>query len=336
MKKPSALFTIFLIVVLLLPLSAVFGRGTSEEEEGAAKYPNRPIQWIVPWGEDNESVSMGRIIAEEMGKILGVNIVVSAIPGGSGSKALHHVLSKPADGYMLLDGWVAPLIFVVLNRPDIGYTHDNFEPIGHIAFMPFTLVVREDDDRFETLDKFVEYGRANPGKMSFNASGAISVPHAVMATFLKKAGVDAKGVPYPGLGPGIKDFLGGTLDFSIGNFWVIKTYGKETKTLCVFMDERHPWFPDLPTAKELGYDPGFGNSGMGWDTLIVKKGTPEPILKKLRDAYKQAATNPAVVKRLEDMNFWLNYKDPEESKQLWIDSYNNLEEGVNVLKEKAQ
>ena len=332
MKKSSVLF--FLILVLLLPLTAVFAGG--KDEEAAGKYPNRPIQWIVPWGEDNESVAMGRIIADAMGEILGVNIVVSAMPGGSGSKALHHVLAQPADGYILLDGWVAPLIFVVLNRPDIGYTHDDFEPIGHIAFMPFTLVVREDDARLETLDKFVEYGRANPGAMTYNATGAISVPHAVMATFLQKAGVDAKGVPYPGLAAGIKDFLGGTLDFSIGNFWVTKTYGKETKTLCVFMDERHPWFPDLPTAKELGYDPGFGNSGMGWDSLVVRKGTPDPIVNKLREAYRKVATDPKVIKRLEEMNFWLNYKDPEETKKLWIDSYQNLGEGVEVLKAKAK
>lgn len=336
MKKTRVLFTLSLILALLLPLTAVFARGKGEEAAGADKYPNRPIQWIVPWGEDNESVAMGRILADAMGEILGVNIVVSAMPGGSGSKALHHVLAQPADGYVLLDGWVAPLIFVVLNRPDIGYTHDDFEAIGHIAFMPFTLVVREDDARFETLDKFVEYGRANPRAMNYNATGAISVPHAVMATFLQKAGVDAKGIPYPGLAAGIKDFLGGTLDFSIGNFWVIKTYGKETKTLCVFMDERHPWFPDLPTAKELGYDPGFGNSGMGWDSLVVRKGTPEPIVNKLREAYRQVATDPKIIQRLEKMNFWLNYKDPDATKKLWIDSYNNLGEGVSVLKAKTK
>ena len=336
MKRTKALCILSLALLMLLPLTSAFARAKPEEEVAAAKFPNRPIQWIVPWAEDNESVAMGRILADGMSKVLGVNIVVSAMPGGSGSKALHHVLSQPADGYMVLDAWVAPLIFVVLNRPDIGYTHDDFEPIGHMTFMPFTLVVRSDDDRLATLDKFVEYGRANPGQMKFNATGAISVPHAVMATFLKKAGVDAQGVPYPGLAGGIKDFLGGTLDFSIGNFWVIKTYGDETKTLCVFMDERHPWFPDLPTAKELGYDPGFGNSGMGWDSLVVRKGTPAPIVKKLRDAYRQVASDPTVIEKLEKMNFWLNYKDPEETKQLWIDSYNNLGEGVEVLKAKAK
>ena len=302
---------------------------------GYAKYPTRPLMWLCPWGPENESVAMGRMIAEEMSKILGEKIMVNAMPGGSGAKALKHVLSQPADGYLLLDAWVAPLVFVVLNRPDIGYTYRDFEPIGHISFMPFTLVVRKDSP-WKNLNEFVKYARANPG-LSYNATGAVSVPHAVMATFLKKAGIKARGVPYPGLAGGIKDFLGETLDFTIGNFWVKAVYGDQTRTLAVFLDERHPWFPEIPTAKEQGYDPGFGESGMGWDTLVVKKGTPKPIVEKLRAAYKQAVSSEAIKAKLRKMNFWLVYKGPDESVKLWVDSMRNLKEGIEILKwEKAQ
>ena len=302
---------------------------------GFAKYPTRPIMWLCPWGPDNESVTMGRMIAEEMSKILGEKIIVNAMPGGSGAKALKHVLSQPADGYLLLDAWVAPLVFVVLNRPDIGYTYSDFEPIGHISFMPFTLMVRKDSP-WKNLDEFVKHARANPG-LSYSATGAVSVPHAVMATFLKKAGVRARGVPYPGLAAGLKDFLGGTLDFAIGNFWAKAVYGDRTRTLCAFLDERHPWFPEVPTAKEQGYDPGFGDSGMGWDTLAVKKGTPKPIVEKLRAAYKQVVTSEATKAKLKKLNLWLVYKNPEESVKLWEDSMKNLKEGIEILKwEKVQ
>jgi len=127
---------------------------------GFAKYPTRPIMWLCPWGAENESVVMGRSIAEGMSKILGEKIIVNAMPGGSGAKALKHVLSQPADGYLLLDAWVAPLIFVVLNRPDIGYTYSDFEPIGHISFMPFTLMVRKDSP-WKTLDNL----SSTPGRI---------------------------------------------------------------------------------------------------------------------------------------------------------------------------
>ncbi|MBW1697684.1 MAG: tripartite tricarboxylate transporter substrate binding protein [Deltaproteobacteria bacterium] len=299
----------------------------------SAKYPRKPIMWLVPWGPENESVTMGRIISEEMAKILGQKITVNAMPGGSGAKALKHVLSKRADGYLLIDAWVAPLIFVVLNRPDIGYTHKDFEPIGHISFMPFTLVVRKDSP-WKTLEEFVKYARANPG-LKYNATGAVSVPHAVMATFLKKAGIKARGVPYPGLAGGIKDLLGGSLEFSIGNFWVKKVYGEQTRTLCVFLDERHPWEPDIPTAKELGYDPGFGDAGMGWDSLAVKKGTPKDIVEKLQAAFKQAVTSKKVIEKCKKLNFWLVYKNPQETFKLWEQSRIHLKAGVEALKEEA-
>jgi len=315
----------FITVISLLLIIGFFSPALAE-------YPTKPIMYLVPWGPENESVTMGRIISEEMGRILGRKITVNAMPGGSGAKALKHVLSKPADGYLLIDAWVAPLIFAVLNRPDLGYTYKDFEPIGHTAFMPFTLVVRKDSP-WKTLDDFVQHARKNT--LKYNATGAISVPHAVMATFLKKAGIKARGVPYPGLAGGIKDVLGGSLDFSIGNFWVKKVYGDQTRTLCVFLDERHPWEPGIPTAKELGYDPGFGDAGMGWDSLSVKKGTPPEVLDKLRAAFKEAATSKKVIEKTKKLNFWLVYKSPEETLKLWENSMVQLKNGVQALKEEA-
>jgi len=309
------------IIILFIP-GLVFSAG--------AKYPSKPIMWLVPWGPENESVTMGRIIGDELGKVLGVEITVNAMPGGSGAKALKHVLSQPADGYLVLDAWVAPLIFVPLNQPDIGYSYKDFIPIGHTTFMPFTLVVRKDSP-WGNLEEFVQYARKNPG-MKYNATGAVSVPHAVMATFLKKAGIKANGVPYAGLAGGIPDFLGGTLDFTIGNFWVMKVYGDQTRTLCIFLDERHPWAPDVPTAKEWEYDPGFGEAGMGWSSLAVRKDTPEHIVETLRDAYKKAVTSEKVISKCKELGFWLVYKDPEETWKLWEKSARVLKEGIDIIK----
>jgi len=328
MRKLIIKKTIVLLVFTLLLIPGI-------QSSAAEKYPTKPIMWLCPWGPENESVTMGRIISEEMGKILDVKITVNAMPGGSGAKALKHVLAQPADGYLILDAWVAPLIFAVLNRPDIGYDYNDFVPIGHTTFMPFTLVVRKDSP-WQTLDDFVKYAREHPG-LKYNATGAISVPHAVMATFLKKAGIRANGVPYAGLAGGIPDFLGGTLDFTIGNFWVMKVYGDQTRTLCIFLDERHPWAPDTSTAKEPGYDPGFGEAGMGWSSLAVKKGTPDHVVEALRDAFKKAATSEKVISQCKELGFWLVYKSPEDTFKLWEQSATALKEGIEIIQwEKEQ
>jgi tripartite-type tricarboxylate transporter receptor subunit TctC len=322
--------TAMLTVALMFVSAAAFAAG-AEEADAGTDFPNRPIQYIVPWGPDNESVAMARVVAAEMSEILGVDIVVQAMPGGSGTVGLNHVLQQPADGYTMLDTWVAPLIFAVLNRPDLGYTYEDFAPIGHTTFMPFSLVVRADDDRFQTFDDFVEYGQANPG-MRYNATGAISVPHASMATFLDMADIDAQGVPYPGLGGGIADLLGGTLDFSIGNPWVVNTYGEETRTLAFFLEERHPWYPDIPVAAEFGYPV----SGIGWDSLAVRAETPEPVLEVLRDAYEQVVTDPDMINRMQELGFWINYMSPEETYEFWEAENEALRSGVEILQRKAQ
>jgi tripartite-type tricarboxylate transporter receptor subunit TctC len=324
--------SIVLAMALILGCTFLFAGGAGEEgARPGGEFPNRPIQYIVPWGPDNESVAMARVIAAEMSEILGVDIVVQAMPGGSGTVGLNHVLQQPADGYTMLDAWVAPLIFAVLNRPDLGYTYEDFAPIGHTTFMPFSLVVRADDERFKTFDDFVEHGQANPG-MRYNATGAISVPHAAMATFLDMADIEAQGVPYPGLGGGIADLLGGTLDFSLGNPWVVNTYGEETRTLAFFLEERHPWYPDIPVAAEFGYPV----SGIGWDSLAVRADTPEPVLRVLREAYEQVVTDPDMIARMEELGFWLNYMSAEETYEFWEDENQSLRSGVEILQRKAQ
>ena len=203
-------------VLWCLFFSILFSVSISDSLAKEVAYPTRRIQFIYPWDPGTPNFVLARMLCERMEKILGEKITATAMPGGSGVKSHQYVLSQSADGYTLLDGWVAPLILAVVNRPDIGYTYRDFEPLGGLSFQPSTLVVRKDQP-WKTLEEFVQYARKNPG-MKYNSAGEITVPHAVMATFLKKAGIKAQGVPYPGIVAGFKDFLGGTLDFSDGYF----------------------------------------------------------------------------------------------------------------------
>ncbi|MBW1996105.1 MAG: tripartite tricarboxylate transporter substrate binding protein [Deltaproteobacteria bacterium] len=323
MKTTSLTFAITLSFLFV----CVFATSGFAQE---TKYPTRRIQYIFPWKPGIPMYVMAQMTCEYMSKVLGKKVTISAMPGGSGAKSHHHVLNQPADGYTLLDSWVAPLIFVVLNRPDIGYTYKDFEPIGGMTLNPFTLVVRKDQP-FKTLEEFIQYARKNPG-LKYNTGGEVTVPHAVMAAFLKKAGIKARGVPYPGVAAGFKDFLGGTLDFSVGVFGVIKTYGDRIRTLCLFLDERHPWFPEIPTAKELGYDPGFGMSGAGWNFLVVKKGTPDYALNKLRAALKQVLTSEEYIKEARKRNFIVNYSPPEDYEAICEKAMKDLAKGIDAIK----
>jgi len=301
--KQSKLFLILLICVGLMVGGTSLGIS-------AEKYPTRSILWVCPWSSDNESAAMAQILADMWGKKLGERITVTCITGGGGAKAANYVKNRKADGYTIFDAWVAPLVVGPLYRPDIGYTYEDFTYLGGLTLMPFTLAVRKDSP-WKNLHEFVEYARKHPG-MRYNATSAISVPHMVMMRFLEIAGIEAIGIPYPGLMAGIPDFLGGALDFTVGNMALIARYGEEIRTLCIFADERHPWYPDIPTAKELGYDLGFGKAGYGWDAPAVKKGTPDYIVEKLRETYKEVVTSEEFQKRCKDIGMWIVYATPEE------------------------
>ena len=200
---------------------------------GLAKdYPTRSIQMISQVKAGAPAYAFSQIIAGQMGEILGKKIITSAQPGAGGVKAARTVLSKPANGYTLFDGWVAATVISVLERPDAGYTYKDFAPLGKINNMPLTLIVRA-DAQWKTLPEFIEHARKNPG-MSYGCAADRSIPHALAATLFKNEGVKARGISYPGLGAGIKDLLGGTLDFSMANFPIIKVYGDKVRTLAVF------------------------------------------------------------------------------------------------------
>jgi len=296
---------LFGIVICMALVVGSFSMGISAE-----KYPTRSILWVCPWSSDNESVAMARILGDMWEKKLGQRIPVTSLTGGSGAKAANYVKNAKADGYTIFDAWVAPLVVGPLYRPDIGYSYEDFTYIGGLTIMPFTIAVRKDSP-WETLDEFVQYAREHP-EIRYNATGAITVPAMVMIRFLEVAGIEARGIPYPGLMAGIPDFLGGALDFTIGNVAIIARYGEEIRTLATFADERHPWYPDIPTTKELGYDIGFGKAGYGWDAVAVKKGTPDYIVEKLRETYKEIVTSEEFQDRCKEIGMWIVYASPEE------------------------
>ena len=326
MKKKAFTIVMSIIVVAALIVPTAVSAGN---------YPSRTIQLITQIKAGNPAYAFVQVLADRMGKVLGKKIVTNALPGASGVKAARSVLSKPADGYTLFDGWVASTVIAVLERPNAGYTHKNFTPLGRMNTLPLTLIVKGDSP-LKNLDDFIAYAKKNPG-LSYGCAGDRSIPHALLATFFKDLGIKVRGIPYPGIGAGIKDLLGGTLDFSVGMFPLIKIYGDEIRTLCVFRDERHPWYPDIPTVKEFNMDPGFGEAGAGWNAFYVKKGTPPDRLEKLQSAFKQVMASDEFNAQAQKMGFTIDYIEPDGVYALCEESMVKIKRGLeNVKWEKKQ
>lgn len=324
--------SLFVLVLLLTTVSlCLFGVGEKEE------WPTRKIQWVFPWKAGIPVYIHAQLTAQYLSEELGVEVNVVAQPGGGGTKAANYVLNQPADGYTLFDAWVAPLVFAGLVRDNIGYTWKDFKPVGGLNLNPWTLVVRKNQP-INTLEEFIEYARKNPG-MKYNAGGENVVPHAATAWFLKEYGIKARNVPYPGLAAGFPDFLSGTLDFTIAPpIAYMKTYADRMRPLAVFLEERHRFAPDVPTAAELGYKPPFTNSSAaGWNFLVARAETPDHIVTILQNALKKVVQNEEYRKKCDERMLTLYYIPPQDYEKTCTNGVDEFKKGIEAIKwEKEQ
>jgi tripartite-type tricarboxylate transporter receptor subunit TctC len=270
-----------------------------------ADFPERRIQVSYPWAPGAPAYVVSQIIADGMAEELGVDVAVVAKPGAGGVNAIMAGLGEPADGYTIIDGYVAPLIISPLfGKAD--YTYKDFTPLHSASSNAFALASRADEDRWTDFPSFIEYLKAHPGETRFTASEELTLPHLVTSKMLQSQGAVARNVPYVGLAPGMKDLRGGLLDWMVINPGVYRSNKGHIKVLAVFSElpEVIEIYEGAPKIADFGIDVGLtGLAPMGWNWWVVKDGTPEEAVTKLRDAMAKALANPAVHEKILDIGF---------------------------------
>jgi tripartite-type tricarboxylate transporter receptor subunit TctC len=221
---------------------------------------------------------------------------------------------------------------------EVGYSRQDFEPINLYQINPFTLVVKADHPA-KNLDEFVKWAKAQPRNLNVGICAAVGLPRVVMQRFLEVAKIDNYNpVPFPGCETeNIKGLFDGSLDFSTGALAVEKIYGKLVRTLAIFMEERSPLAPHIPTAKEQGYDLKWGVTAAGWSGLVAPLGTPKDKVQKLIDVFSSAAQSNEFLKKCSDVGITVKYLPTGEFRQLWEDSHTRLKPPINqLLREKKK
>jgi tripartite-type tricarboxylate transporter receptor subunit TctC len=274
----------------------------------AQDYPHKPITVYCGYAAGATTDLTARALAGNAEKILNVPVVVENKPGGSATVCAGLVASKPPDGYTLgiLD------MSALTTRPHLF----------KVAFNPltdFTLILKYglyvgglcvlSASPIKTIDEFIAYAKAHPG-LSYGASGQFSRGHLAMELFAKCKGLTFKHVPFKGGAPANTALLGKHLDFVGGSGGHIQ-YVKQGvfRMLMVFsMEKRDPHFPNIPAQKELGCEDVPPNSYL----LIGPKGLPDPVYRKVRDAFKKASEEPNFQKLMEDLYLPYEYVGREE------------------------
>lgn len=269
-----------------------------------AEFPERTIELIHPWGPGN-AMSVSQIIAKAMGEELGVDIPVISTPGAAGTKGQITAMSRPADGYTIFDGYVAPLVLQpVLGNADWNYS--DFEPLHAAVSNAFAIGGRTEETRWSTFEEMMAYGQAHPGELRYSSGSRNNLPHMVIAKVLQSYGVVAQNIPYSQDGNAIKDLKSGVLDFAfvnVGNY----IQDKPAFNILLVLSElagAKASYDGAPSIADLDIDLGLsGLAPMGWTWWIVNKETPDDVVAKLRTAMAAAMQRPDVREAIERVGF---------------------------------
>ena len=245
----------------------------------AQDYPSRPIRVVVPFSPGGAVDGPMRVIAQELSKRLGQQVIVDNKPGAGATIGTDVVAKASPDGYTLLLASQTNAISATL-YPKLSYDPiDDFAPISLIGREPGVLVVHPSLP-VKTFQEFVAYVKERPGRIDYASSGNGSGQHLFVALLASMTGMKMNHVPYRGSGQATADLLGGQVQVSIpgtaGMVGHIKA-GK-LRALAVTGAKRSPQLPEVPTVMESGV-PGY--EAYVWMGLLAPKGTPAPIIDKL-------------------------------------------------------
>jgi tripartite-type tricarboxylate transporter receptor subunit TctC len=255
----------------------------------AQAFPSKALRYIVPVSAGGGSDLVGRTVTERWGKALGQSFVVENIGGGGGAIACQTTAKAPADGYTLLQGYVATHGTSPATRSKLPYDAiKDFTPVGMIGGTPNVLVVNSSLP-VNNVKEFVAYLKANPAKVSYGSAGPGSLTHLTMELFKQLAGSFMVHLPYRGIAPAFTDLLGNQTQAMFPGLAAALPHIRSgrVRALAVTGVARHPVVKDVPTLIESGF-PGF--DALQWYGVVAPAGLPAPVLKTLNDSLNSVLT----------------------------------------------
>ena len=273
----------------LLLLLFVFVSGVE-----AQPYPSKPIRLIVGYPPGGSGDFTSRVAADELGKDLGVSVVVENRPGAGGNIAAELVAKATPDGYTLLNAWHHAINLALYKSS--SYHEKDFIPISRVANGAAVIVVNN-TLQVSTLKDLIAYAKANPGKL-FNASaGYGSTPHLASALFESVAGVQFTSVQFKGGGPAAQSIIAGETQVMFGTSPTVMGFIRagRMRALAVSTRNASASIPGIPGAEEAGL-PGYHSTF--WFGLYAPAGTPPAVVNRLHQAALRGLSRSEVKEKI--------------------------------------
>ncbi len=273
--------------------------------------PSKPVKIIVPLAGGITDVFV-RVIAPKLTETLGQPVIVEPKPGAGGNIATDYVAKSAPDGYTLLTGFSGPLAINTTLYDKLPYDPaKDLAPITLVFDVPQFLTIHPSVPA-RNLAEFIAYAKANPGKLTYASVAFGGGGHLLMEIFKSLASIDLVHAPYKGAGPAVTDLIAGNVQAA---FFVTANVQQQMKAgrlraIGVAGRTRVPSAPDLPTMSEAGFV-GM-ETGAAWLGLLVRAGTPQPIIERYHREIVRIVALPDVRARFDELELNVVASTPAE------------------------
>ncbi|OGP64741.1 MAG: hypothetical protein A2169_01885 [Deltaproteobacteria bacterium RBG_13_47_9] len=288
--------------------------GLADSTLQAQPFPNRLIQLVIPMGPGTATDIHGRVIAEELKKILKTEIVVVNKPGASQTTGTDAVVKSKKDGYTLLYAGGAAIVAHALEPGIVPYDPiKDLEPLGLHVFFPVVIAVQEDAP-WKTFHEFSDDAKKNPGKIRISTPGIqthSSINVMIMETL---TGAQYTLIPFKEGAKAVTALLGGHVEATSFSFSPLIPHVHSKKMRVLLTSKKMSDYNNIPTINELGYREELTTPFMG---IYAPVGIPEEVKKILVPAIKEAIHNPDVIAKISKIGgSIIDYRSPEGLKNI--------------------
>ncbi|VWX58258.1 Candidate extracytoplasmic binding receptor [Burkholderiales bacterium 8X] len=264
----------------------------AQASSAAARYPDKPIRFIVNFPAGGTVDVMARTVGQKLGEKWGQSVIVENRPGAGGNIGTQAVATADPDGYTLLVSPPGPLSINQNLYRNLPFDPQKLRSVILLASVPNVITARPDLPA-GSVKELIAYAKANPGKVTYASQGNGSTSHLTGQMFATMTGTEMVHVPFKGEGPALNELLAGRVDLFFGNISAVLKFRQDQKVklLGSASVKRSIMAPDVATVAEGGL-PDFHSAA--WFAMAAPAGTPEPIVRKLNAAVAEILTQADV------------------------------------------
>jgi len=267
----------------------------------AQNWPTRPVTMVYPFAAGSSADVLGRVLASHMSELLGQPIIFENVGGAGGMTGSNRVAKAAPDGYQFVLGGTFMALNQSLYKNPLYNLATDFAPVALTVEQPAILITRKDFPA-GNLPEFIAYAKANQAKMQFGSAGVGSAPHLACALLNAAIGINVTHVPYRGAAGPMQDMFAGRIDYycPLAALAIPQIESNTVKAIAIFSKNRLLILPNLATADEQGL---ANFEVVPWYAFFLPKGTPAPIVQKLREATVTAMAAPGVQEQLAGLGY---------------------------------